>query len=190
MQHKHLNVTTETVTMQCTNSHSQSVKPAVHVTADPKSRCRFPSLMAPSWLRLMNQETFGPWNELSFALEVSSWKWNGEKCLSRNAALPECGRTFSGNESLHSFLSLLTANTNTTTIWLFKGSMFLCVPPNVTTKISTYCPQWICVFRTDLEKRIIFLYGINWLVFTAERGCVYCSMQRESLNIIQVNARF
>ena len=47
--------------------------------------------------------------------------------------------------------------------------------------------EGIYVFCIDLRQNsFIFLYSIDWLVFTTKLECVYCAARFVTLNIIQV----
>jgi hypothetical protein len=46
-----------------------------------------------------------------------------------------------------------------------------------------------CVWIWE-QTAIISLYSINWLVFITERGCVYCAVRTERLNIFQIKLTF
>jgi hypothetical protein len=40
------------------------------------------------------------------------------------------------------------------------------------------------------QTAIIFLYGINWLVFITEMECVYCAVRTEFFNYVTLILRF
>jgi len=55
----------------------------------------------------------------------------------------------------------------------------------------TFCPHtvFVCFVWISEQRAIIFLYNINWLVFTTQAQCVYCAVWTGSLYTIQVNLR-
>jgi hypothetical protein len=56
---------------------------------------------------------------------------------------------------------------------------------------STFCPHtvFMCFVWISEQTAIISLYSINWLVCITATECVYCAVRKETLYIIQLNAR-
>jgi hypothetical protein len=57
-------------------------------------------------------------------------------------------------------------------IWVFKATWF-------NNKIPTFCTHsvFVCFVCIWEQTAIISLYNINWLVFIAVTGCVYCAVR-------------
>jgi len=47
----------------------------------------------------------------------------------------------------------------------------------------------MCFVWISEQTAIIFLYNINWLVFTTERECVYCAVRDEFVYVVHLTSR-
>jgi hypothetical protein len=70
----------------------------------------------------------------------------------------------------------------------FTAQWLLSVPPVLTLKRGTFCPQRVCDLFGSVNKRRLFPYTalIGWL-FIIETECVYWAVQAVSFNMIEVN---
>jgi hypothetical protein len=70
--------------------------------------------------------------------------------------------------------------------WDRYGEVFILYGPLV---LPTQC---IGVFFMDMRKKkgIISIHNIKCLLFVTKRGCVYCAVRNEYLNIVEVKCIF
>ena len=72
-----------------------------------------------------------------------------------------------------------------------KSKWLICVPPGLTLKNATFCPQnaFTCFIFISEEIAISSIYCIERLVFVTETESVYCAVRTEYLNLFSVSFR-
>ena len=72
-----------------------------------------------------------------------------------------------------------------------KSKWLICVPPGLTFKNATFCPQnaFTCFVFISVEIASISLDCTEGPVFVTERENIYCAVRAEYLNLFWVNFR-